>query len=153
MKPLATVLSLVSLTLVACSTPTKEPSLVGDYGVPHPSYSPMWLHLSADGTFVLKTGYDIPVDIGGGKRGFIREERGRWVLAHPGYAIATVDASQTPAPRYFITLMNDTPRGPGVFISTDRDEVPDWQSIERFLVPKGPNQPTQPTSGLAPGHG
>src|SRR4051812_6959213 len=122
MKSVLTSLIVVALGLVGCTSVESKSSVAGVYSTyRYPSYEPMWMELRPDGRFLLKSGFDAPVDIGGGKLGHTKEEAGRWKFESAHRIIAITEESQG-SRIYFVTIIADSPRGAGVFVSSRRED-------------------------------
>ena len=135
--------------LVTCTRAQIDRSLIGRYAPTESSYSPKWLELLPDGRFVLTSGFDIPVPDGTGKSGNLIIEEGKWRPDGKQRLLLLVSKRKL-ASLYFVTVMPDTPRGPGLFVSSNREEPADWRRLDRFLSKEKPSQsplPTRPTAG------
>jgi hypothetical protein len=96
----------------------------------------VWFQFHEDGRFILKSGFDTPVDIGGGKLGHTKEEEGGWKVEPSGRIVASV---KKPHRVYSITVVQDSPRGPGILVSSPWPDEPDWDK-PRFLEKEEPNR-------------
>ena len=123
---------------------------VGSYVPGQPGYTPKWLEVRADRTFVLRSFFDGGLVIDG-KFSHEWTESGHWYSESTDRVVLVVESETKIEPLYYVSLFKETPRGAGLFISKKSTDRASWEDGERFLNLKEPNQTLQPTALLGRG--